>query len=174
MADAIPALLSQQTPAPTSSYKCRFTLLAHLSLPWVLNSMEITKWGFISISARAFDQMSHLGEERKSGRRRPHGYCSLLLLAVLSSLPVSDADMSKISRDVSVFKMNTQIHFLCVPWFFRKEQTPHFHLYLILAGCSVDVALLTRKSKWLIDIWPWHANIYPPITHVCACARELG
>lgn len=91
--------------------------------------------------------MSHLGEERKSGRRRPHGYCSLLLLAVLSSLPVSDADMSKISRDVSVFKMNTQIQFLCVLWFFRKEQTLYFHLYLILAGCSVDAALLTRKSK---------------------------
>lgn len=174
VADTFPALFSQQTPASTSSCKCRFILLAHLSLPWVLDSMEITKWGFISISARAFDQMSHLGEERKSGRRRPHGYCSLLLLAVLSSLPVSDADMSKISRDVNVFKMNTQIHFSCVPWFFREEQTPHFHPYPILAWCSVDEALLTRKSKWLIDVWFCHANIYPPITCVCECAHELG
>lgn len=72
--------------------------------------------------------MSYLGEERKRGRRRPHGYCSLLLLTVLSSLPVSDADMSKISRDVSVFKMSTQIHFSCVPCFFKKEQIPLFYI----------------------------------------------
>jgi len=86
-------------------------------------------------------------EERKNGRRTPHGYRSFLLLAVLSSLPVSDADMSKISKDVSVFKMNTQIHFSCVPWYFRREETPHFDLYVILAGFSKDMAFLTRKSK---------------------------
>lgn len=118
--------------------------------------------------------MSHLGEERKSGRRRPHGYCSLLLLAVLSSLPVSGADMLKISRDVSVFKMNTQFHFSCVTWFFRKEQTSHFHLYLIFAGCSLDTSLLIRKSKWLIAVWSCNANTYSLITVVRNVHMNFG
>jgi len=34
-----------------------------------------------------------------------------------------------------------------VPWFFRNEQIPHFHWYLILAGLNVDVTLFTRKLK---------------------------
>lgn len=178
MADAFPVLLSQQAAAPTLSFKYRFTLLAHLSLPWLLNSMEITKWGFISISTTAFDQLSHLREERKSRRRRPHGYCSLLLLAVVSSLPVSDVGMSKTSRDLSVFKMNTQIHFSCVPWF-RKEQILHFQIphlcpYQILPGLNVHVTLFTRKSKWLPDIWPCHANIFPPVMCVCQSVHELA
>lgn len=117
--------------------------------------------------------MSLLGEERKSGRRRPHGYWALFLLAVLSSLPVSDADVSKISRDVSVFKMNTQFHFSCVCWFFKKEQTPHFNLYLIFAGCSVDASLLIRKSEWLIVVSSCYANIYSIVTVVWECAHEL-
>lgn len=161
--DAFLVLLSQQAPLPTLSCKYSFTLLAHLSLPWVLDSIEITKWGFISISARAFDQISHLWKERKSRRRRPHIYCSLLLLAVLSSLPVSDPGKKK-SLETSVFLK--WIHRFTFPWFFRKEQIPHFHLYLVLAGLSVDVTLFIRKLRWLLNVWSCHVNIFPPVMYV--------